>query len=76
LASEEVKIDKVNFFDKIMIMNTLTLQKQITTLERFIKKASRALLEFEVAQAKWEKKHKLGRTYASVNAFMRHIKSK
>ncbi len=57
-------------------MNTLTLQRKATELERFIKKATRTLLEFEVAQSKWEIKHGLGKSYKSADAFMRHIKRK
>ncbi|MBP6858463.1 MAG: hypothetical protein KBC33_01375 [Candidatus Pacebacteria bacterium] len=57
-------------------MNTLTLQKQSNKLEKIIKTASRALFEFEVAQAKWERAHGMGRSYKSVDAFMRHIKRK
>ena len=57
-------------------MSTLTLQKQANILENYIKKGSRILLEFEVAQAKWEKEHGMGKAYKSVNAFMRHINRK
>lgn len=55
-------------------MNILTLQKQANALERLIKKASRALLEFEVAQSKWEAKNGLGKVYSSVDAIMRDAK--
>lgn len=55
-------------------MNTLTLQKQANALERLIKKASRALLEFEVAQSKWEAKNGLGKVYSSVDAIIRDAK--
>ena len=57
-------------------MNTLTLQKETAKLERFIKKASRALLEFEVAQAKWEIAHGMGKRYSSVTALMRDVTRK
>lgn len=57
-------------------MNTITLQKQVDILEKYIKKGSRLLLEFEVAQAKWEKRNGMGRAYKSVNAFMQNIKRK
>ncbi|MFA6294963.1 MAG: hypothetical protein WC666_00875 [Candidatus Paceibacterota bacterium] len=55
-------------------MNTLTLQKKALKLENFIKKASRALLEFEVAQSKWEAKKGLGKIYTSVDVLMRDVK--
>ena len=54
-------------------MNTLTLQRETMKLEKAVKKASRVLLEFEVAQSKWEIKKGLGKKYKSVDAFMRHI---
>jgi len=57
-------------------MNTLVIQKETTRLEKAIRKASRILLEFEVAQAKWEKAHGLGKAYKSVDAFMRHMSRK
>ena len=63
-----------------MDMNILTLQKrtqkQIAHMERVIKKASRVLLEFEVAQAKWEKKKRLGKRYSSVAALMGSVARK
>lgn len=52
----------------------LTLQKQANMLERFIKKGTRILLEFEVAQAKWEAKNGLGKVYTSVDAMIRDVK--
>jgi single-stranded DNA-binding protein len=55
-------------------MSTTNLQKQANALERLIKKASRALLEFEVAQSKWEAKNGLGKVYSSVDAIMRDAK--
>ncbi len=61
-------------------MNILTLQKkaekQITQLERSIKSASRTLLEFEVAQSKWERNKGYGKPYKSADHFMRHIMKK
>lgn len=61
-------------------MNTLTLQKkaqkQITQLERSIKSANRTLLEFEVAQSKWERSKGYGKAYKSADHFMRHIMKK
>jgi len=51
----------------------LTLQKQANMLERFIKKGTRILLEFEVAQAKWEAKNGLGKVYTSVDAMIRDV---
>jgi len=57
-------------------MNTLTLQRKANKLESLIRTASRALLEFEVAQAEWEIAHGLGKTYKSTDAFMRHIQRK
>ena len=55
-------------------MNTLTLQRQANILEKFIKKGSRLLLEFEVAQAKWEIAHGYGKAYKSADSFMRSIR--
>ena len=55
-------------------MNTTNLQKHVNALERVIKKASRALLKFEVAQAKWEAKKGLGKVYTSVDTMIRDIK--
>ncbi|MFA6404567.1 MAG: hypothetical protein WCW03_00990 [Candidatus Paceibacterota bacterium] len=57
-------------------MNTLTLQKQSNILEKFIKKANRLLLEFEVAQAKWEASKGMGKVYSSVDVMMREITKK
>ena len=57
-------------------MNTLTLQKESANLRKIIKTATRALLEFEVAQAEWEISKGMSRTYKSVDAFMRHISRK
>lgn len=57
-------------------MNTLTLQRQANILEKFVKRGSRVLLEFEVAIAKWEKAHGLGKAYKSADAFIRHINRK
>jgi len=57
-------------------MNTLILQKRANTLESIIKKASRALLEFEVAQAKWEISQGKGRVFKSSAELKRYIKSK
>jgi single-stranded DNA-binding protein len=57
-------------------MNIIVLQKQANILEKYLKRGSRILLEFEVAIAKWEKEHGLGKAYKSVDAFMRHINKK
>lgn len=57
-------------------MTSATLQKRATQLEKLIKKASRALLEFEVAQSQWERKHGHGRTYKSADHFMKQIMKK
>jgi len=57
-------------------MNTLTLQRKANKLESLIRTASRALLEFEVAQSEWEFAHGLGKPYKSADAFMRHIRRK
>lgn len=57
-------------------MNTLIIQKETNRLERSIQKARRSLLELEVAQSKWEIAHGMGKAYKSVDAFMRHIRSK
>ena len=58
------------------IMNTLTMKKKVVELERFIKKASRTLLEFEVAQSKWEARRGIGKIYSSVDALMRDVTKK
>ena len=42
-------------------MNTLIAQRETAKLERAIKKASRVLLELEVAQSKWEAKRGIGK---------------
>jgi hypothetical protein len=55
-------------------MNTTNIKKEINKLEKAIRKASRVLLELEVAQAKLEKALGLGRTYKSADALMRDIK--
>jgi single-stranded DNA-binding protein len=52
-------------------MTTLSLQKKANQVENFIKKASRVLLEFQVAQAKWERAHGIGKIYSSVDALIR-----
>ena len=57
-------------------MNALILQRETNRLEKSIKKANRTLLEFEVAQAKWEIAHGMGKAYSSAGAFMRHIRRK
>ena len=57
-------------------MNTLTLQRQSAKLETIIKKASRALLEFEIAQSEWDYTHGRFKTYKSADHFMRHIMRK
>ncbi len=54
-------------------MNTITLRKKAAELERFIKKATRTLLEFEIAQSKWETKKGMGKQYSSVEALMRNV---
>lgn len=57
-------------------MNTLVLQRQANILEKFIKKASRILLEFEVAQSKWDIAHGRYRVYDSANSLMRAVRRK
>jgi hypothetical protein len=57
-------------------MNTLTMQRETAKLRQVIKTASRALLEFEIAQSEWEISKGMGKTYKSVDAFMRHISRK
>jgi hypothetical protein len=57
-------------------MNTLIAQRETTKLERAIKKASRVLLELEVAQSKWEAKRGVGKIYTSVDALMRDVAKK
>ena len=55
-------------------MNTLTLQKETTKLEKAIKKASRILFEFEMKQSEWEIAQGKGKKYKSADAYIRHIK--
>jgi single-stranded DNA-binding protein len=57
-------------------MTTLALQKKADQVESFIKKAGRMLVEFQVAQAKWEIKHGKYKTFKSASDYMRHIRSK
>ncbi len=57
-------------------MNTLVFQKKISELERFIKKASRVLLEFEVAQSEWEIARGKYKIYKSADAYMQHVDRK
>jgi hypothetical protein len=57
-------------------MTTATLQRKAAQLERFVKKASRALLEFEVAQSKWEASKGIGKVYSSVDRLMRDVMKK
>lgn len=51
-----------------LVMNTLTLKKQAMEIRKFIKKGSRMLLEFEVAQSQWEYKHGLFKSYKTGKA--------
>jgi predicted nucleic acid-binding Zn ribbon protein len=57
-------------------MTSATLQKQSLRLEKLIRKASRMLLEFEVAQSEWERSKGMGKAYKSADHFMRHIMKK
>ena len=57
-------------------MTTLALQRKAEQVENFIQKGSRLLLEFQVAQAKWEIEHGKFKTYKSAGDYMRHIRSK
>jgi len=57
-------------------MTTITLQKQANILEKFIRKGSRLLLEFEVAQAKWEKEQGMNKVYKSVDRLMSDVVGK
>ncbi len=43
-------------------------------MDKFIRKASRALLEFEVAQSKWERAHGHFKIYESADAYMKHVR--
>jgi len=58
-------------------MNTLTLQrgitKEIDKLEKVIKKASRVLLEFEIAQSEWDIAHGRFKVYKSADAYMKNM---
>lgn len=55
-------------------MNTLTLQKETTRIEKAIKKASRVLLEFEIAQSEWDLKQGRFKIYNSAKSLMRAIR--
>lgn len=57
-------------------MNTLTLQKKAAELERFVKKGSRMLLEFEIAQSEWDIKNGRFKVYKSAAALMREMRRK
>ena len=57
-------------------MNILTLQRKADQIERFIKKASRMLLEFEIAQSEWDYAHGRSKIYKSADQYMRHIMRK
>jgi len=57
-------------------MTLLTLKKKADQVEKLVKMASRALLEFQVAQAKWERANGIGKTYSSVDALMRDVAKK
>ena len=54
-----------------LTMTSLALNKKADILEKFVKKASRVLLEFQVAKAKWERANGIGKIYSSVDALMR-----
>ena len=55
-------------------MNTLVLKKETARLEKSIQKANRTLLEFRVAQSKWEIKNGKYKIYSSVKALIRDAK--
>jgi hypothetical protein len=57
-------------------MNILSLQKKVVVIELFIKKANRALMEFEVAQSKWEAKKKIGKFYATASSLVKDVTRK
>jgi single-stranded DNA-binding protein len=57
-------------------MNTITFQKKVTQLESFIRKASRVLLEFEIAQSEWEIAHGKYKVFKSADSVMRHVRGK
>lgn len=57
-------------------MNTANLQKKANMLESFIKKASRVLLEFEVAQSRWDIENGRYKVYKSTKALMRDVRRK
>ena len=57
-------------------MTTAVLQKHAHRLETLAKKVSRALLEFEVAQAKWEIAHgnfKVLKTSVDIKRFINKL---
>jgi hypothetical protein len=57
-------------------MNTLTLQKQVKLIEKVIRKASRILLEFEVAQSQWDIKNGRYKVYDSAEKIIPDIKKR
>ncbi len=57
-------------------MNTANLQKKANMLESFIKKASRVLLEFEVAQSRWDIENGRFKVYKSAKALMCDVRRK
>jgi single-stranded DNA-binding protein len=57
-------------------MNTANLQKKANILESFIKKASRVLLEFEVAQSRWDIENGRFKVYKTAKALMRDVRRK
>lgn len=74
---QNVKFDEKLFSARIKTnMTTATLQRKVVQIERFIKKASRALLEFEIAQSEWDYAHGRYKAYKSADHFMKHIMKK
>ena len=57
-------------------MNATVFQKHIRLLEKAIKKASRILLEFEVAQSQWDIKNGRYKIYDSAEEIIPDIKKR
>ncbi len=55
-------------------MNALTLRKEADKLRDIIKTASRALLEFQIAQSEWDIKQGRYKVYSSVNKLMHDVR--
>ena len=57
-------------------MTTLALQRKADKFEKFLKNANRALLEFEVAQSKWDFDHGKYKVFDDIKSLKRYISRK